>query len=262
MYCMTQPDKTLAREQLIVALDVPSAEAASRLAEQLRGHAGMMKVGLELFCAAGPGAVRDLVAGGHKIFLDLKFNDIPNTVRAAAREAAQLGASILNVHANGGVKMMKAAVEGARLGAQEIGRQRPLVVAVTVLTSLDSGDLREIGLDGIPEEAVVRLALLAQAAGLDGVVASAREIRAIREACGPTFVIVTPGIRPAQAPPVAGSAAGQSDDQARIATPIAAIQAGANFVVVGRPITQAADPVAAADAIVHEMEKALETSLA
>ena len=259
---MMQPDKAPSREQLIVALDVPSAAAASHLAEQLRGHVGMLKVGSELFCGAGPGTVRDLVGEGHKIFLDLKFNDIPNTVRAAAREAAQLGASMVNVHASGGSKMMEAAVEGARLGAQNIGKQRPLVLAVTILTSLAAEDLRKIGFSGSPEEAVVRLARLAKAAGLDGVVASAREIKPIRDACGPTFVIVTPGIRPALSPLVAGPTAGQLDDQARIATPVAAVHLGANFLVVGRPITQAADPLAAADAIVHEIEKALETSLA
>jgi orotidine-5'-phosphate decarboxylase len=251
-----------ARNKLIVALDVPSSDAAAKMAEKLRGHVGMFKVGSELFCAEGPAVARYLVAGGDKVFLDLKFNDIPNTVRAAAREAAQLGVSMFNVHATGGRKMMEAALEGAREGAGSAGKPRSLVLAVTVLTSLAAGDLAEIGLAGSPEEAVVRLARLAQAAGLDGVVASAREIAAIRHACGPRFVIVTPGIRPASAPDGVASGRAKPDDQARIATPIAALRSGADFLVVGRPITQAPDPAAAADAIVNEMEKALGSSLA
>jgi orotidine-5'-phosphate decarboxylase len=258
------------RHKLIVALDVPGADPASRLAKQLRGHVGMFKVGSELFSAEGPAAVRKLVAAGDKVFLDLKFHDIPNTVRAAAREAAQLGVSMLNVHASGGSKMMRAAVEGAREGSERAGTSRPLVLAVTALTSLASEDLQEIGLNGEPEEVVVRLARLAQAAGLDGVVASAREIAPIRKACGPRFVIVTPGIRPelardsAPAPNSAGveSSRNALDDQARIATPLAAIQAGADFLVVGRPITQAPDPPAAADLIASEMERALISTMA
>jgi orotidine-5'-phosphate decarboxylase len=238
-----------ARDQLIVALDVESADAGARLAESLRDRVGLFKVGFQAFTAEGPLLARYLVASGHKVFLDLKFHDIPNTVKSAAREAARLGASIFNVHATGGRGMMQAALEGAQEAAS--GRLRPLVVAVTVLTSLSGRDLEEIGIVGNPDEAVVRLAKLAQAAGLDGVVASAKEIAAIRQACGPKFVIITPGIRPASA---------AADDQARVATPAAAIQAGANFLVVGRPITQAADPAATAEAIVSEMEKALVSS--
>jgi orotidine-5'-phosphate decarboxylase len=198
-----------------------------------------------LFTAEGPVVVRYLVAIGKKVFLDLKFHDIPNTVRAGARQAAQLGVTMFNVHASGGRKMMEAALEGARSVGH--GKARPRVLAVTLLTSLASQDLEELGLSGSPEDVVVRLARLAQSAGLDGVVASPREIAAIRNACGPSFLIVTPGIRPATA----------ADDQVRIATPEHAIQAGADYLVVGRPITEAADPVAAADAIVGEMEKAL-----
>ncbi len=236
-----------AREQLIVALDVESADAGARLAESLRGRVGLFKVGSEVFTAEGPLLARHLVASGHKIFLDLKFHDIPNTVKSAAREAAGLGASILDVHALGGRAMMTAALEGAREGAARSGRPRPLVVAVTVLTSMNAPDLDELGVRGTPEETVIRLAKLAQAAGLDGVVASAREIESIRRACGPQFTIITPGIRmPAAA----------SHDQARIATPAAAIQAGANYLVVGRPITQAPDPIAAAQAIIADMEMA------
>jgi orotidine-5'-phosphate decarboxylase len=241
-----------ARDKLIVALDVPSAEAGLRLTERLRGHAGMFKVGLENFTAEGPVLPRFLVAIGEKVFLDLKLHDIPNTVRAAARQAAQLGVSVFNVHASGGRKMMAAALAGAQEGSA--GRpdgSRPLVLAVTVLTSLTGEDLAELGISGSTEEAVVRLALLARQAGLDGVVASPREVTALRRALGPGFVIVTPGIRPATA---------AADDQARIATPGSAIRAGADYLVVGRPITEAPDPAAAADAIVAEMEKALASS--
>ena len=237
-----------AREKLIVALDFPSAQAAALVAEKLRGHVGMFKVGLELFTAEGPVLARYLVAKGDKVFLDLKFHDIPNTVRAAARQVAQLGVSILNVHASGGRRMMEAAREGAEEGARRIGRPRPLVVAVTVLTSLGDNDLGEIGVAGGAEEAVIRLAQLARDAGLDGVVASPREVAALRGELGRDFVIVTPGVRPAAA------AAG---DQVRVATPAAAVQAGADYLVVGRPITSAPDPVKAADTLVAEMERAL-----
>ena len=258
------------RDKLIVALDLPSGNAATRMAERLRGHAGMFKVGSELFTAEGPVPVRYLVTTGHRVFLDLKFHDIPNTVRAAAREAAELGVSMVNVHASGGRKMMEAALEGARSvlyqsvqgsALQSVGGRmqgsagivvgdeaRPRVLAVTILTSLENQDLEELGISGTPVEAVVRLARLAQSAGLDGVVASPREISAIRQACGPGFLIVTPGIRPASA---------ATNDQARIATPASAIAAGADYLVVGRPITGAPDPVAAADAIVAEMESSL-----
>jgi orotidine-5'-phosphate decarboxylase len=253
--------KVQLRNKLIVAVDVPTADAASQVAGKLRGHVGVFKVGLELFCTEGPGVVRNLAAGGDKVFLDLKFNDIPNTVRAAARGAAQLGVSMFTIHANGGVKMMEAALEGARAGAESVGIPWPMVLAVTVLTSLDGEDLGEIGLAGSPEEAVVRLARLAQGAGVDGIVASPREVTSLRKACGPQFVIVTPGIRPAQARESEDSPRAKPDDQARIATPFAAIQSGADYLVVGRPILQAPDPAAAADAIVREMEKAFESSV-
>lgn len=233
------------RDKLIVALDFNSAEAATRLAEKLHGRAGMLKVGKEAFTAAGPALVKSLLEAGEKIFLDLKFHDIPNTVRSACREAAALGVTMLNVHALGGSKMMKAALEGVQEGARN--QPRPLVLAVTVLTSLASEDLEELGIAGPPEQAVLRLARLAQSQGLDGVVASAKEIAAVRQACGPEFLIVTPGIRPE------GSAA---NDQSRIATPKAALEAGADYLVVGRPITAAPDPAAAAEAIVKEMEEA------
>ncbi len=242
---MTVPDKQCcARDRLIVALDVSSATEAVRMAENLRGHAGLFKVGLQLFTAEGPAVVRHLAALGEKAFLDLKYHDIPNTVRGAAREAARMGVSMLNVHASGGRKMMEAALEGAREGSSDGGR--PLLLAVTVLTSLGNDELAEIGVNLSAEAAVVRLAGLAQRAGLDGVVASAQEIAAIRRACGPDFVVVTPGIRPATA---------AADDQTRIATPEQAIRAGADYLVVGRPVTAAGDPAAAADAIVREIQK-------
>ena len=240
-----------AKDKLIVALDLPSAAAATQLAEKLRGRAGLFKVGSELFTAEGPVLVHYLVANGIKVFLDLKFHDIPNTVRAATREATRMGVSMLNVHASGGRAMMAAAAESAREASSALRMSRPLVLGVTVLTSLTSEDLKEIGIGGGPEDVVARLARLAQSAGLDGVVASPREITAIRRACGPNFVIVTPGIRPATA---------EVNDQARIATPASAIQAGADFLVVGRPITAALDPAAAAEAIVAEMEKSHTTS--
>jgi orotidine-5'-phosphate decarboxylase len=235
-----------ARDRLIVALDLPSAAVATRMAEKLESHVGMFKVGSELFTSEGPVVVRYLVTTGKRVFLDLKFHDIPNTVRAAAREAAQLGVSIFNVHASGGRKMMEAALEGAREGAAK----PPLVLAVTILTSLETEDLTRIGLEGTPEEAVVRLARLAQESGLEGVVASPREVAAIRRACGPVFRIVVPGIRPADA---------AANDQARIATPAAAVRAGADYLVVGRPITGAPDPVAASNAIVADIERGLIT---
>jgi orotidine-5'-phosphate decarboxylase len=234
-----------AAERLIVALDFPNADLALRMAEQLRGQAGLFKVGLELFSAEGPALVRKLVRLGAAVFLDLKFHDIPNTVRSAAREAARLGVALLNVHASGGRAMMKAALEGVREGAPEA--PAPLVLGVTILTSLAGDDLAEIGWNDSPQNTVIRLSRLAHTAGLGGVVASAQEAAAIRRAIGLDFVIVTPGIRPATA----------DDDQARVSTPEAAIHAGADYLVVGRPITQAPDPEAAAGAIVEEIARAL-----
>jgi orotidine-5'-phosphate decarboxylase len=237
-----------AKEKIIVALDVSGADAAVRLAEKLHGHVGMYKVGKELFTAEGPRVVGDLLARGERVFLDLKFHDIPNTVQGAAQQAGMLGVSLLTVHASGGRKMMAAAVEGVRAAAKATGAARPArVLAVTALTSLSAEDLAEVGFLGSPEQVVVRLARLAQTAGVDGVVASPREIAAIRQACGPEFLIVTPGIRPAT---------GATDDQARTATPESAIRAGADYLVTGRPITGAPDPAAAADAIAAEMERA------
>jgi len=241
---MRSPDKQCARDRLIVALDVSSAAEAALLVDKLRGHGGMFKVGSQLFTAEGPVVARHLAALGEKVFLDLKFHDIPNTVQAAAREAVGMGITMLNVHASGGRKMMEAALEGSREGSFD--RDRPLVLAVTVLTSLRKDDLAAVGLNDGAEAAATRLARLAQVAGLDGVVASPLEIPAIRRTCGPDFVIVTPGVRPAAA---------AADDQTRIATPTQAICAGADYLVIGRPIIAAADPAAAADSMVAEMEK-------
>jgi orotidine-5'-phosphate decarboxylase len=231
---------------LIVALDVPSAAAALEMAERLRGQVGWFKVGLELFSSEGPSLVRELVGKGNRVFLDLKLHDIPNTVRGAAREAARLGVAMFTVHAAGGRGMMTAAAEGARDGAGE--GPPPLVLGVTVLTSLTNADLTEIGLNESSLATATRLARLAQASGLGGVVASPHEAAFIRQSLGAGFAIVTPGIRPAAA---------ARHDQARSATPQAAIRAGADFLVVGRPITQASDPTAAAAGVADEITKAL-----
>jgi orotidine-5'-phosphate decarboxylase len=228
------------RERLIVALDVPKAEAARALIERLRGHIGLFKVGSQLFTAAGPELVREIVAGGDRVFLDLKFHDIPNTVAGAVASASRLGVSLATVHGLGGRAMLEAAVSALPAMGTKL-------LAITVLTSHDGETLDEIGVNGGVADSVRRLALLAREAGVDGVVASPHEVALIREACGRDLLIVTPGIRPA------GAASG---DQARAATPAAALAAGADYLVVGRPITEAADPAAAADAIVREMEQA------
>jgi orotidine-5'-phosphate decarboxylase len=228
------------RERLIVALDVPGAEPAHALVARLAGRVGMFKVGHQLFTAAGPDLVRELTGAGHGVFLDLKYHDIPNTVEHAVAAAATLGCRLVNVHALGGRAMMAGAAKAcAGSGAK--------LLAVTVLTSHDAASLREIGLPMAIPEAVRHLARLAQDAGADGVVASPEEIALIRAECGPAFLIVTPGIRPTGA---------SRDDQARAATPAAALRAGADYLVVGRPITAGADPAAAADAIAAELERA------
>jgi len=233
------------RDKLIVALDFNTAQAAAQMTDKLRGHAGMFKVGMEAFTSEGPMLASYLIDSGEKVFLDLKFLDIPNTVRGACQAAAKMGVTLLNVHALGGRKMLRAAVEGSAEGATD-GRPRPLVLAVTILTSLAAQDLDELGISGPPESAVLRMAHLAQSEGLDGVVASAKEVSALRKECGPDFVIVTPGIRPAGA---------SANDQSRTATPKSALDAGADYLVIGRPITAAPDPATAAKAILEEMQE-------
>ena len=242
---MPTPPATAA-DRLLVALDVETLEDASALLDRLAGVVTGCKIGSQLFTAAGPAAVELARKRDFRVFLDLKFHDIPNTVAGAVREATRMGVFMLNVHASGGIAMMRAAAESARTAAAEFKVPRPLVLGVTVLTSLDRRALAlEVGVPSTVEQHVVDLAQHARAAGLDGVVASPHEIRALRRAKGPRWVIVTPGVRPAA--PTAG------DDQARTATPAAAVAAGADYLVVGRPITQAPDPTAAARAILAEL---------
>jgi orotidine-5'-phosphate decarboxylase len=222
--------------RVIVALDFPDMLGAFGLAAKLDPAACAVKVGKELFTVAEAGLVRELVRRGFRVFLDLKFHDIPNTVAQACAAATRLGVWMIDVHAAGGSAMLAAARDAVTKTAAEEGRARPLLIAITVLTSLDATDLAAIGVAGTPEAQVLRLARLAQASGLDGVVCSAQEAATLRSACGPDFKLVTPGIRPA------GTAV---HDQMRVMTPEAAIAAGADYLVIGRAITAAADPVQA-----------------
>jgi orotidine-5'-phosphate decarboxylase len=227
------------RQRLIVALDVSSAAAAQKIVAAVGDSASCYKVGMQLYTAEGPRVVRDLAASGRRVFLDLKYHDIPNTVAAAVREASGLGVSMLTIHASGGGKMMRAATEVARdLNAAL------MVLAVTVLTSLDDNDLDKIGVRGRVQDQVLRLAALALADGCHGVVASAQEASALRSELEGDFAIVTPGVRPAGAEP---------GDQARVVTPAEAIAAGATHIVVGRPITAADDPASEARAILGQI---------
>lgn len=227
------------KDKVLVALDVESKGDALKLADTLRGSVGGFKIGSRLFTAEGPAMVRTLTERGDRVFLDLKFHDIPNTVATAVAAAAALGVWMLNVHASGGTAMMRAARDAARDGAAKRNTEPPLVIAVTVLTSMDQAALRETGIVIDLQDQVLRLAELTKEAGLDGVVASPRETHAIRARCGSGFTIVTPGIR-------GGTAAASKDDQERTMTPSEAINAGASYLVVGRPIIAAADPKAAA----------------
>jgi orotidine-5'-phosphate decarboxylase len=226
------------RQRLIVALDVSTAAAAQKIVAAVGDSALTYKVGMQLYTAEGPQVVRDLVASGRRVFLDLKYHDIPNTVGAAVREAAQLGVSMLTVHATGGGKMLRAAVDAARTAPGL------MVLAVTVLTSMDESDLERIGVRDTVTDSVIRLATIALASGCQGIVTSAREAASLRAELGNDFAIVTPGVRPA------GTGNG---DQVRVVTPAEAIAAGASHIVVGRPITEAADPAAAARAILEQL---------
>ncbi len=234
--------------RVIVALDFPAAEGALAFAARVTPQTCRLKVGKELFTAAGPRLVETLAEHGYDVFLDLKFHDIPSTVGGACTSAARLGVWMLNVHALGGRAMMEAA-----RAAVAASIRAPKLVAVTVLTSLEVSDLREVGIAGDPQEAALRLARLAQQCGLDGVVCSAREAAALRRECGAQFCLVTPGIRTAH---------GGTDDQRRVMTPAAAIAAGARYLVIGRPVTGARDPNAALAAINAEVTAALAEGIA
>jgi orotidine-5'-phosphate decarboxylase len=230
------------RERLIVALDVSSSADALKIVSSLGDSVQTYKVGMQLYTAEGPKIVRDLISAGKTVFLDLKYHDIPNTVAAAVREAAHLGVSMMTVHASGGTKMLRAAADGARSS-----NSPPKILAVTVLTSMDEDDLHEIGVSGQPVDQVFKLASIALAAGCDGIVSSAREVRNLRTSFGQSFLAITPGVRPA------GAAHG---DQARVVTPAEAIAAGATHIVVGRPITAAPNPAATVARVLEEIEKA------
>jgi orotidine-5'-phosphate decarboxylase len=234
------------RERLIVALDLDNLEEVKQLVRLLVPEIGMFKVGKQLFTYAGPQAVRLIQELGGEIFLDLKFHDIPNTVAKAAIEATRLGVKMFNVHASGSLEMMRTTVREVRRICRQEKRRQPIMLAVTVLTSLNQDDLKRLGVGGKVTDQVVRLALLTKEAGMDGVVASPHEVASIRSACGRRFVIVTPGIRSAQ---------GEHNDQQRVMTPAGAIAAGVDYIVVGRPILEAQDPVAAARGIVAEMQR-------
>lgn len=235
--------------RLIVALDVDDGAAALGLADRLRGVAGAFKIGSRLFTAEGPSLVRQLVEHGDRVFLDLKFHDIPHTVAGSVSAATRLGVWMMTVHASGGVGMMRAARYAADAGALTSGRPKPLLVGVTVLTSLDAGELAAVGVSRPLEDQVLGLAREAHGAGLDGVVASPLEITPIRRALGDSFLIVTPGIRSAD--DQNASSGTKTDDQARTMSGAKALATGASYIVVGRPIVAAADPRAAAEAILR-----------
>ncbi len=235
------------KDRLIVALDVTERDKALELVEMLHDCCGMFKIGLEPFCIFGPTFVEEIQDRGGKVFLDLKFHDIPRTVAQAGRAAARLGVEMFNVHIAGGSEMMKAVVEAVR--EETAGKKQAKILGVTVLTSLGADELtRDLGIDRSPLEQVIFWAQEAKECGLSGVVASPREISAIREHCGRDFLIVTPGIRPAGF---------ESGDQKRISTPGDAVRSGVDYIVVGRPILQAQDPRQAALDIVREMEEAI-----
>ena len=239
------------RSSLIVALDFDSLSSALKFAEKVSDLVGMFKIGNQLFTSAGPEAVKQVAALGNGIFLDLKFHDIPNTVAGAVLSSAAMpGVQLVNVHALGGAAMLQAAAQAVSAGVP-MGADRTRLIAVTILTSMDHKTMREAGISGTPITSAVKLARLAKKCGVDGVVASVQETKAIRKACGREFLIVTPGVRPADK-----SSEKTKDDQARTATPTQAIKAGADYMVVGRPIIAAGDPRAAAQSIVDEIAAA------
>jgi len=239
------------RSSLIVALDFDSLPSAVKFAKQIADLVGMFKIGNQLFTAAGPAAVKEVAALGPGIFLDLKFHDIPNTVAGAVLSAAAMtGVQLVNVHALGGTAMLRAAVQAISAGVP-MGADRPRLLAVTILTSMDQKSMKEVGIGGPPKSRVLKLAKLTQSAGVDGVVASVQEAKAIRKLCGREFLIATPGVRPKQK-----NSQEPQDDQARTATPREAIKAGADFIIVGRPILAASDPRTAAQEIVDEIASA------
>lgn len=235
-----------AAQKIFCALDTTDVDHAVGLAQALKGTIGGIKLGLEFFCAAGPDGFKRVAETGMPLFLDLKFHDIPNTVAGAIRSVAPLAPKILTIHTQGGPAMMQAAAESAVREADRYGYDRPWICGVTILTSLDDGDLGAIGVSDDVSTQVARLASLAHKSGLDGMVCSPREIALARAATSPDFKLIVPGIRPT------GSA---SADQKRVMTPYDAVEAGANVLVIGRPITEANDPVAAAKAIVESLEK-------
>jgi len=236
--------KRVMKDRLIIALDVPTASKAMELVALLRGRVGMFKVGSQLFTSAGPQLVRKISSGGDKVFLDLKLHDIPRTVTNSALELVKMGVVMFNLHIMGGMEMMQLTVKEVHHYCSVHKLRRPKILGVTVLTSLNQENFRSMGIEKSVDELVVQLSLLAQEAGLDGVVASPKEIKGIRSACGRGFTIVTPGVRPFWA---------GADDQKRLATPREAIKAGADYIVIGRPITGAEDPLSALERVLSEL---------
>ncbi len=236
-------------ERIIIALDVPTFDEAADLMDKLGDRARSLKVGSQLFTSVGPDIIREIKRRGKKLFLDLKFHDIPNTVARASEAAAELGVDIFNVHVSGGLEMMRDAAQATKAKASELGIEKPIVLGVTILTSIDESMFQSVlGSCNSLKDQIVHMAKLAQKAGLDGVVASPQEIRLIREACGEDFVVLTPGVRPEWA---------SSDDQKRTMTPVEAFKAGANYVVIGRPIYRAPEPADALERILRQLEKNL-----
>ena len=236
-------------DRIIIALDVPTFAAANDLMDKLGDRAKSLKVGSQLFTSVGPDIIREIKRRGKKLFLDLKFHDIPNTVARASEAAAELGVDIFNVHISGGVEMMRDAAQATRAKASELGIEKPIVLGVTILTSIDETMFQRVLVSGNSlKDQIVHMAKLAQKAGLDGVVASPQEIQLIREACGEDFVVLTPGVRPEWA---------SSDDQKRTMTPVEAFKAGANYVVIGRPVYRAPEPADALERILRRLEEKL-----